>query len=100
MSMNITVRAESEELSEETYFNCLQTPTIITLSILQSKDPMQAYIDYVMSVSNDVVEDVYDYDISLEPVGERTVNLGAIHISSLHEFIQDHEGWNIVWDMI
>lgn len=55
MSMNITIHAVGEIKTPngkskvyDKHFNCMQTPTKITLSILEAADPLTAYKNWLV----------------------------------------------------
>jgi len=66
-----------------------QTPTEITYQIMQSSDKMQAYIDWVLSISKDVEEKVYAEDDIFgkrDPIATRIINHGEDHIERLFDW--------------
>jgi len=108
VSTNIHFKAEREILVVKTgktdtqveYVTVWQTPTNVTYDIVNSPDPIVAYIDWVKSVSNDVQEPVYaDDDIfhEEEPIGTETFNPGLLHIKDFEHAVQNlgNDGYTI-----
>ena len=111
MSMNIHLRAElkgvfrsengtefNKTLSER--FDCIQTPTIVTDEILNSKNRKKAYIDWILKTFEDYSEPIYandDYFNEREPIKYVIVNSGKEHIKELNKFLKFVKGWNIIW---
>lgn len=65
-----------------------QTPTVVTKQIMQSQDKLQAYKDWVLSVSRDEKRFVYaedDYLCEGDPVGKEVYNAGKEHLENLDE---------------
>lgn len=109
MSMNIQFFATREILVIKTnqrstqaikYKGIWQTPTDITYDIMGSQEPAETYKEWVMSMSQDVEEDVYaDDDIwsEREPVGKRIYNAEKNHVAEFDEWITqcEAEGYTI-----
>lgn len=85
MSMNINLRAsinatlptrdgknKNKVLYE--YFECQQTPTVVTKEIIRSNDPKKTYVDWYMSNFKN-----------------------KSHIQKLNKFLKDHIDWDILW---
>ncbi len=87
-------------------FNAWQTPTKITHEILASKDPIQAYVDWIIrDCSHSQEFPVYaEDDIFGEgtPIGVRIVNGGEEHIESFLEWVKhvEEEGFTVKFEMI
>lgn len=84
-------------------FGAYQTPTTITFEIMKADDKVQAYKDWVLSVSVDEEQAVYAEDDIFcdgEPVGTETYNYGREHIVELEEWIKNtiEEGYDIVFE--
>jgi hypothetical protein len=83
-----------------------QTPTEITQEILASKDPAQAYIDWILrDCSVDVETPVFAEDDIWEqgePVATTVFNPGKEHVEEFREWIKDVEdnGFTLRFDMI
>lgn len=101
MSMNLHVEATRptkvnvkgvEKTSQETIsFDLWQTPTKVTYDILEQEDKLQAYIDWVKSISQDRQWPIYAEDdifSQRDPIRFETVNDGDIHIEYLKEWIE------------
>jgi hypothetical protein len=106
MSMNVYISASREvsfkrkdgSISTETQtdkFDAYQTPTDVTYDIVESDDPVQAYIKWVEDVcSHDEQMAVYADDDLFnegEPVGFVVYNSGKEHIQSFREWINEVE---------
>jgi hypothetical protein len=100
--MNIHIAAEREIFIPKTgktdkqriYFDCWQTPTIVTREILQNENPIVAYIQWVSDNSNDETIDCYaDNDLFNEGdiVAVEIINRGREHIKELQVWIIDSE---------
>jgi len=66
-----------------------QSPSRITYKIIHSSNKMQAYIDWVLSISKDVEEKVYAEDDIFEerdPIATRIINHGEDHIERLFDW--------------
>ena len=87
-------------------FRALQTPTQVTYDILESKDPAQTYIDWVLAeCSRDEIEPVFAEDDIWqegEPVGTRVWNHGKEHVEEFRAWIKDVEenGFTVKFEMI
>ena len=117
MSMNIFITAERKITFkkkdgkrsgsvQKVEFSTYQTPTRVTYDILESKDPAQTYIDWVLAeVSIDEVEPVFaDDDIYGEgkPVGTAIYNAGKEHVEEFRTWIQqvEEDGFTVKFEMI
>jgi hypothetical protein len=90
-SRNVIVEKTGEKSVQEEYFDEWQTPTKVSYEIEKSDNPIQAYKDWVMSISRDEEVTVYAEDDILnegEPIGTKTVNYGEYHIEQLNEWIE------------
>jgi len=94
MSMNIYICAEREVVTlksnikdtQQIKFNCWQTPTKVTYDILDSDNPMQSYMDWVLEQSEDYsVPDYADSDILCEGpiIGHTVYNPAKDHVKDL-----------------
>jgi hypothetical protein len=87
-------------------FRALQTPTQVTYEILESNDPAQTYIDWVLAeCSQDEIEPVFAEDDIWqegEPVGTRVWNHGKEHVEEFRAWIKDVEenGFTVKFEMI
>ena len=80
---DIIVKSTGEEDVQITYYNNVwMTPSEVSRKIQESdKGFKQAYIDWVLSTSEWVLEDIYDYSSYMEKVvGQRMVNVGEEHV--------------------
>ena len=111
MSTNIHISAEREvqviktgKISKQKiYFSEWQTPTDVTYKIMAAEDKVQAYKDWVLSISEDVEQPVYaDDDIFQEdePIGTETYNSGKEHVVELDAWLKDalEEGYDIEFE--
>lgn len=108
MSTNIHISAEREVLVTKTgkistqsvNFDTWQTPSNVTHQIMKSEDKVQAYKDWVLSITQDVVEPVYgDYALFYdEPIGTIIYNAGKEHVAKLDKWIRqaNKEGYDVV----
>lgn len=113
MSDNVKIFAEREVVARKTgkasvqtiHFDCIQTPTSVSYYIRDHHDPLQAYKDYVLEISEDEVVDIYaadDFFKERDPIRKITVNFGKDHILKLDKFLTDceQEGYDVkveVW---
>jgi hypothetical protein len=70
---------------QEDYINVWQTPTEVTYNIANSDNPVRAYVNWVLTQSEDIQEPVYaDDDIfgEHEPVGHTTYNPARDHAAA------------------
>ena len=103
MSMNICVEAISrnelgKQVSED--FDLWQVPSKESYEILNSKDQLQAYVDYINKIKTIDNIDVYakeDFLNQKDPIGTRQVCYGDEHIEYLKQWIKDKEGFEINW---
>lgn len=99
MSMNLHITAKlecvavktGEKVFKEESFDCWQTPTKVTYEILNSDNMLQAYKDWVLSISEDKEIPVYaknDIFNEKEPIGTETVNWGKCHLEELDLWVE------------
>lgn len=72
-------------------FEPYQTPSYATSKIMDSENKIQAYIDWVESVSYDEEVNIYaQHDIfhEGEPIGVKTHNVGKEHLDELNTWIE------------
>ena len=117
MSMNIFITAERKITFkkkdgkrsgsvQKVEFSTYQTPTRVTYDILESKDPAQTYIDWVLAeCSVDEEEPVFaDDDIYGEgkPVGTAIYNAGKEHVEEFKAWIAqvEEDGFTLKFEMI
>lgn len=113
MSMNILFEAArviqviktGQIETQKTQYEVWQTPTKITHQILQSKDPIQSYKDWVMTQSEDIEEPIFDENDLWEegePVGSWIRNDAKTHIAEFDQWltIMDQGGWIVEPKMI
>jgi hypothetical protein len=112
MSTNIHIVAEREvqviktgKISKQTFhFSEWQTPTKITYQIAAAADKVQAYKDWVLSISEDTEEPIYAEDDVFneeEPIGTRTYNSGKEHCAELDQWVKEvtEEGYDIEFEV-
>jgi hypothetical protein len=114
MSMNIhfvatreiqVVKTGQRETQEGQFKGQWQTPTDVTYQIMSLADPIQAYRDWILSVTEDYEVDVYaedDFFREREPVGTETQNDGRYHLKEFDVWITSmtEQGYDIsaeVW---
>lgn len=112
MSMNLyveakrpikfTVKGEEKETTETVYFELWQTPTQVTFDILAKENKLEAYIDWINSISETRQWPIYakeDIFCEREPIKYETINHGTIHIEELLEWVDDCNtgGFTIEW---
>lgn len=103
MSMNIFFKALREVVVKKTgktdmqvvEYEVWQTPTKVTYEIYESKDPVQAYVDWVLSTSEDEIVDVFDDDKNY--IGRQVVNFGKEHADEFLSWaaMMEAEGYDI-----
>lgn len=111
MSINFHIFGEREILIKNTGksttqtcdFDCWQTPTSITHKILKSPDIVAAYKEWVLSITQDEVEEVYaDDDIFCEklPIGTLIYNAGKEHVTELDVWLIEctNDGYEITFE--
>jgi hypothetical protein len=87
-------------------FRALQTPTQVTYDIIESTNPDQTYIDWVLAeCSRDEIEPVFAEDDIWqvgEPVGTRVWNHGKEHVEEFRAWIKNVEenGYTVKFEMI
>lgn len=116
MSMNVFITAQREitfkrkngEIGTDIQaekFSSWQTRTTVTHAILASNDPINAYCEYVLSLSEDEEEPVYDPDdvfCEKDPIGTRIYNASKEHIAEFKKWMHEmeEEGYTIKIEMI
>lgn len=111
MSTNFHIRAErsikvlkTENIEiQSQYLHVWQTSSKQTASIISSEDPLQAYVNYVMSISKDETNPIYaENDIFREndPIGTEVVNYGKLHIKQLKDYmsILEKDGFEFTYE--
>ena len=96
MSMNIHFEAtrqikviKTDKIEDQTiFFDAVQTPTDVTYQIINSKDPFQAYRDYVLELCQDYEAEIFDPDDFWcdNPIGKEIRNDGP-------ELVQRFDDW-------
>lgn len=87
----VTIKGIEKESKETINFDLWQTPTSVTYDILDQENKLQAYIDWVKSISEDRQWPIYAEDDIFgerDPIGYETVNDGDIQIEYLREWIK------------
>ena len=117
MSMNIFITASRKitfkkkdgrrsSSIQTVVFSTYQTPTRVTYEILESTNPAQTYIDYILAeCSVDEEEPVFaDDDIYGEgkPVGIEIYNAGKEHVEEFKAWIAqvEEDGFTVKFEMI
>lgn len=99
MSMNIWIMGErkifvpkTESFDTQTVkFDAWQTPTKVTHAILASEDKLQAYKDWVLSITKEEQIPVYapgDIFGEKDPIGMRPYHSGKEHIADLDYWVE------------
>ena len=99
----IAKTAKSDE--QRIDFYAWQTPTAVTLEIMEKRDKIKAYKDWVLSISKDEIVNVYadnDYFQEQEPIGTKVINDGDDHVKLLEEWLDvcEENGYDVkveVW---
>lgn len=115
MSMNIRIYAERQGTfvtedgrsfpsTDRQFFQVSQTPTSVTMEIMRSETPVEAYVDWIKSNSEVEQVPVYDpnADWDAEPTHWVPYIWGDEHINQLREWVKSHQeqGYQIHVDMI
>ena len=102
MSMNLyversrnataVVKGKKKRFVDRSSFNLWQTPTEVTRRLLQEKDTLAAYCDWVLSSSVEYELKIYAEDDiwqERDPIGVEVCNDGKDHIESLLEWVNE-----------
>lgn len=86
--------------TQEISFKEWQTPSDVTRKIMASADPIQAYKDWILSVSNDRIVVVFaeaDVFQDREPIGKKVFNAGKEYIEKFNEWLKmcAEEGYEV-----
>ena len=117
MSMNIYIYATREisfkdkkgkkkTETQATVFNALQTPTEVTYEIVESSNPAQVYIDWVLRrCSVDEQWPVYaddDFMQEREPIGVEIINQGKEHVEKFRQWMiwMEEKGYEIKYEVM
>lgn len=94
---NITVNKTGEITTQVLQRDVWQTPTNVTYEIHNSKDPVQAYVDWVLDGAEDFDESVDVYDDDDNVIGRKIVNLSKEHVKEFLEWVETmrNEGYEI-----
>jgi len=112
MSINVEFLAHREILvlktgkveTQERFIDIWQTPSDVTMKILKSDDPIEAYKDWAISSSEEIEEEIFEDDDGLlfsdEPpkvIGTRIIHPGKEHVEELNEIIEllTQDGYDI-----
>lgn len=111
MSTNIHIIAKRKILVlstnktdvQQIKFPVWQTPTTVTQQIMQKQDKICEYKRWVLSVSEDKVENIYAKEDSFcenKPIGTRVYNAGKEHIAEFEHWLSDCEknGYDIQFE--
>lgn len=103
MSTNLHIQAVREIIVVKTgvkttqtqSISVWQTPTSVTFELIKAVDPLEAYFEWVRSVSRDEEEEIFDLDDEL--IGTVIVNRGELHITDLKDHIEEltRDGFDI-----
>lgn len=106
MSTNFYIYASRDCIAKKTGFeftqtreiDVWQTPTGITREILASDNPLQAYKDWVLSVSKEEEEPVFEDVYPFKKIGTQMVHPGKEHIKNLDEELDCYKDWDITYE--
>ena len=82
------------------WFELWETPTIITKKLLNDPSTLEAYEEWILSITEEETENIYDYETDpFNPaiIGTVLVHPGKEHIQELEEWIAMHKNWTIYW---
>lgn len=88
-------------VEQKIHFNVWQSPTRVTMRIMDSPDPVQAYKTWILEeCSEDQFMPIYaDDDIfgEREPIAKEVYNPGKEHVESFEEWIKvcEEEGYTV-----
>lgn len=91
---DVIVKKTGKSAQQQLKFNAWQTPTTSTAKIMEKRDKIQAYKDWVLSVSKDKIINVYAEDDiwrEYDPVATQVINEGEEHIKRFDEWLDDCE---------
>lgn len=101
MSINLNIKATREvqvvktgEVQTQTiYFNCQQTPTRVTDNIMNSSDKAVAYVDWILSQSNNEIDERYDD----ESMKIKNIDWSASHVKEFKRWLKkcNKEGYEV-----
>ena len=116
MSMNVYIYAEREVTAklkngdevvstQKEKWNALQTPTVDTYEIVNSRDPKQAYVDWCFSKSNPESIPIYAEDDIFnerDPIGWEEYDFYVDHIAQFEEWFynMDQQGYTVKFEVI
>lgn len=111
MSLNFNIRAERKILFtkkdgsigndiQTVNFDCVQTPTEVTQKIISEENPINAYIDYIKSLSDPEQVPVYaddDFFMEKDPISFTEYDWSTEHINLLKKWIfeKEEQGYTI-----
>ena len=111
MSTNLNIFAEREievvktgsrQTQRVNYWYTWPTPTEVTKKIMQATDRKQEYIDWILSISEDEIVNVYTEDDHFEenPIGTEVYNSGKEHIIGFTAWCNymEKEGYEIKFE--
>lgn len=88
----IFVPSIQKTVKQRVYFkDVVQTPIRVSYAIVADENPIQSYIEYVLSYAKDEEEFIYDPDDIFgekEPIGAKIVNWGKEHVQELKKWLQ------------
>jgi hypothetical protein len=113
MSMNIFIQAtrkiqviKTGRITEQSMnFSAWQTPTQVTMQILNSTDPAAEYRAWAQAASEDYTVAVFAEDDVWEegePIGTKTCNDGLQHANEFEQWLRmcEDEGYEVKFHMI
>lgn len=99
-SRECTAKKTGEEFTQAEHIDVWQTHTRSTREILASDDPIQAYKDWVLSVSHEIEVPIFDDEGPFKQIGTELVHPGKEHIKDLEEELSYliKNGWDITYE--
>lgn len=90
-----TLKLYKEQRTVVEHFDLRQTPTAVTLSIMDNRTNDKIKDAYVAWLENEITALNKDTDTK-EYIDAKTIL--DDHISNLNQFIEEHKDWIIVWE--
>lgn len=89
--------------TQRQYLEVWQTPTKETDVIMSADNPLQAYFDWVLSISEDEIVLIYaDDDIFQKngPIGREVQNMGEDHVEEMKMIVKEleSEGYELTYE--
>ena len=111
--MNILIDAQRQVqviktgkiIEQRIRFDAWETPTQVTMQILNSKDPASVFKDWVLTACEDHTVAVFAEDDVWEegePIGTKIENFGKEHVAEFESWLKmcEEEGFEVSFSMI